>query len=168
MKKRIRLLTGLLAGVLLMLGLAVSSASSASAVTVGPQQFLGFSSNPTATVNPVIANGSVIKALGSDLVVNDTTDVFRFPRGSLLVRHIPAVQRDNLDPITCLGSHSERGVWVIPNGTRAYLGARGRGTYTARVVFVAAQSPITGRCLPNRPPLFFSLNINANGTLRLP
>lgn len=166
MKKQIQVLVTLLVGVAAMLGLVVASASAASAATIGPQSFTGLSISPTSGTNPVAANG-VIHAGGTDRVINTTTDVFTFPRGALLVRHHPATTRQTLDPVTCFGQFTERGIWNVPAGTRAYLGARGRGSYVARGVFVTARSPL-GRCLPNVPPVLYQLSIQATGALRLP
>ena len=166
MKNRLRMLAALLVGVAAMLGLAISSASSASAATVGAQNFTIVSDDASATNSPVLADG-VIHARGNDRQLSNTADVFQFRRGSLLVLHHRVAGTDNLDRTTCLDEFTERGTYRIAAGSRLYSGARGAGLYSlsGEALFPRSRS---GRCLTNRTPDVFELVIHARGGISLP
>lgn len=168
MKKRLQALVVLLVGVAAMLGLAISSASSASAATVGAQNFTIVQNDASATTSPVLATG-VIHARGTDRTLSNTADVFRFRRGSLLVIHHKVAGTDTgLDRTTCLDRFTERGTYRIAAGSRLYRGATGRGVYNVNGLILFQKSPITGRCLTNATPNVFVSVVDATGTIRLP
>jgi len=146
------------------LALALVTAESASAATRGSVTFTAYSNHENATTYPVIAHG-VIHARGVDHVLSNRRDRFVFPRGALLVRHRSTSSHGSFDSVTCTGHFTDRGIWHITGGTRAYAGARGVGTYVARGVIVTRVSS-TGLCL-ERPKLF-QLTIRAPGTIRIP
>lgn len=166
MKNRIKAVVVLLVGVATMLGLALAGGSSASAATVGAQNFVVVSSNAAATTNPVLATG-VIHARGTDTQRPNGSDVFRFRNGALLVTHHRVAGTDNLDRLTCLDRFTERGTYAIVAGSRDYRGARGVGAYnlTGLALYQKARS---GRCLTNRTPDVFQLVIEARGGISLP
>ena len=166
MKNRIKAVVVLLVGVAAMLGLALAGGSSASAATVGPQNFTVVSADASARTNPVLATG-VIHARGTDTQRPNGTDVFRFRNGALLVTHHRIAGTDNLDRLTCLDRFTERGTYAIVLGSRDYRGARGVGAYnlTGLALYQKARS---GRCLTNRAPDVFQLVIEARGGISLP
>lgn len=137
-------------------------AQTGGAVTAAPgghiQRFLVVSTNPSDNANPIVLGFGPIHARGVDKAVSNTKDIFRFPHGSLIVRHHRTAHAQHHDPATCFNTFSERGTYKVARGTGAYAGARGHGHYRVHVQFVA--------CAHQRPQAFM-LEIRAQGPLRL-
>jgi hypothetical protein len=125
----------------------------------GIERFLAISTNPKANAKPIVLAFGPIHAKGVDTPVSNSKDVFRFPAGSLIVRHHPVAHANHHDPVTCLSRISERGTYRVVRGTGAYAGAHGHGHYRVQVRFVA--------CTQHSRPQAFSLEIRAHGPLRL-
>lgn len=123
------------------------------------ERFLAVSTDPRNNAKPIVLAFGPIHAKGVDTPVNDRKDVFRFPQGSLVVRHHATAHTNRHDPVTCLTAFSERGTYRVVRGTGAYAGAQGHGHYRVRVQFVA--------CTQHSRPQAFSLEIRAHGPLRL-
>jgi hypothetical protein len=123
------------------------------------QHFLVLSSDPSDSATPVIVATGPIHAKGTDIVVSDTRDTFKFPDGALSIRHHAKKKsiKDSSDPVTCYFKHTERGTYTVTGGTGAYANAHGHGHYSVRVSAVG--------CDENAPPEFFSFEIRASGPL---
>jgi hypothetical protein len=153
-------LTAALTGV--MLGLPASSANGQSAVTAGAQghqRFLLISTDPSEEGGGTIAGFGPIHAKGTDVVINDHRDRFKFPAGNVVIRHKVAQgsTHESHDPKTCYFRFSERGTWTAVSGTGAYTKVDGGGTYR-----------VLGHgfgCDQHQPPSVFSITIRARGHL---
>jgi len=108
--------------------------------------------------NPILLGFGPIHAKGVDIAVTNHKDIFRFPRGSLVVRHHKVTGSSHHDRVTCLTRIRERGTYRVVRGTRAYAGAHGRGHYRLRVQFV--------ECQHSRPRALM-IEIRAHGPLHL-
>jgi hypothetical protein len=135
--------------------LTVQHAASAAPVT--KQDF-----TLTADINQegggtVVASGA-INATGEDVVISDTEDRFVFPAGTLTVTHAAVRSKDHFKDKQCSGSFRETGRYVITEGSGAYAGASGSGTYRVVARFQGdCQGPPTG-----------TVTITARGSINLP
>jgi hypothetical protein len=122
------------------------------------ESFLLLSTDATAGDSTVLGFGP-IHARGTDHVLSDTKDVFKFPDGNLWVSHTPKSSGDSFDPKTCLGTYWERGSYRITGGSGDYRGARGFGHYRVKVLAVGCDESV--------PPDPFTQTIHARGPLHL-
>ncbi len=122
------------------------------------QRFLALSTNPKASGASVVLGFGPIHAKGTDKVITNHKDVFRFPNGSLIVRHQRVAGNQTHDPITCLFRFHERGTYQVVRGTGDYAGAHGHGHYVLHGKFVGCR---------HQPPDAFVVQIRAHGPLRL-
>jgi hypothetical protein len=123
------------------------------------QHFLALSTDVSDESLVLIANGP-IHAQGTDNPVDDNTDEFVFPDGSLTIKHQTAMPgKDSFDPVTCLAKYTERGTFEVTAGTGAYADAHGHGHYKVKVLAVG--------CDQNKEPDVFSFKITASGPLHL-
>ena len=106
---------------------------------------------------PVLLGFGPIHDKGVD-VVGPRRDVFRFPDGSLIVRHQRVAGDRDRDRATCLFRFFERGTYQVVRGTGDYVGARGHGHYRLHVKYVACRQ---------QPPDVFVVEIRLRGPLRL-
>lgn len=140
---------------------AVPSASAANRHRHGRhiEHILAVSSDPSNNATPIIIATGPIHAKGTDIVLSNTRDRFKFPNGSLFIRHHVNKKsiKDSNDPVTCTFRHRERGTYRVTGGSGAYANARGHGHYSVRVLGVG--------CSQNQPPEFFSVVIRAAGPL---
>jgi hypothetical protein len=115
-------------------------------------------SDPKESGGPIAANGP-IHARGTDVVISDFKDRFKFPDGNVIIKHKPdkGGSAESFDPVTCLFTFTEHGTWKTVNGTRAYTDVQGNGTY--RVLGQGLG------CNQNKPPKVFILRIVATGPL---
>jgi hypothetical protein len=123
------------------------------------QRFLAISTDPRENAKPVLLAFGPIHAKGVDKPVTNHKDVFRFPAGSLIVRHQRVAGHRDHDPATCLFRFFERGTYKVVRGTGDYVGARGHGHYVVHGKFVT--------CGRQEPPEVFMFQIRARGPLRL-
>jgi hypothetical protein len=121
------------------------------------QRFLAIGTDPEENTTLVLGFGP-IHAKGVDKAVTNHKDVFRFPKGSVVVRHQRVAGHRDHDPATCLFRFFERGTYQVVRGTGNYVGAHGHGHYVLRGKFVACQQG---------PPDVFVFQIWAHGPLRL-
>ena len=121
------------------------------------QRFLAISTDTRENAKPVLLGFGPIHAKGVD-VVGRRKDVFRFPDGSLIVRHQRVAGDRDRDRATCLFRFFERGTYQVVRGTGDYVGAHGHGHYRLHVTFVAC---------PQQRPEEFVVQIRAHGPLRL-
>ena len=120
------------------------------------ERFLAISTKPNA--KPVLLGFGPIHAKGVDKAVSNHKDIFRFPKGSLIVRRQRVSRHRDHDPKTCLFVFSERGTYQVVRGTGAYVGAHGHGHYVLHGTFVACK---------NQPPEATVFQVRAHGPLRL-
>ena len=145
-----------------MFGVPASSATGQSATTAatqGHQRFLLISTNPSKE-GGTIAGFGPIHAKGTDVVVNDHRDLFKFPAGNVVIRHRAAKggTHESHDAKTCYFRFRERGTWTAVSGTGAYAKVDGGGHYR-----------VLGQgfgCDQHQPPKVFSVTIRARGQLR--
>jgi hypothetical protein len=125
----------------------------------GTEHFKLLSTDPSENAQPIVIAKGPVHARGTDVTISPSNDRFVFPAGNLRIHHVltPGTSKDTFDPQTCYGTHTERGTFTVVRGTGAYKGASGSGTYRLKVVVIG--------CDPNAEPEFFSLEINAVGTL---
>ncbi len=143
---------------------AVPSASAAAAPAdghragAGEQRFLVVSTDYTDESPTVLAYGP-IHAKGTDVVVSDTVDRFKFPDGTIRVAHhvTKGSQSQHTDKDTCTTTYRERGTYRITGGTGDYQGASGSGHYRVDVLWVG--------CDMNSAPDIFILKIKAQGSI---
>jgi hypothetical protein len=144
-----------------MLGVPASSATGQSGTTAaaqGHQRFLLISTDPSEQGGGTVAGFGPIHAKGTDVVINDHRDRFKFPAGNVVIRHRAAKgsTHESHDSKTCYLRFSERGTWTAVSGTGAYAKVDGGGTYR-----VLGQGFGCGK----QPPEVFSLTIRARGHL---
>jgi hypothetical protein len=154
---------GLFAAVLLAGALLSAPSVSASGIEVDKtaaqtQTFVLIQSDPQKEGGPIAANGP-IHAHGTDVVISDVKDRFKFPAGNVIIKHKPdkGSSTESFDPVTCMFTFTEHGTWKAINGTRAYNDVHGNGTYR-----------VLGQgfgCNQNKPPKVFILRIVAKGPL---
>jgi hypothetical protein len=123
------------------------------------QRFLVIDTHPSEKANPVLLGFGPIHDKGVDKQVSRHKDIFRFPKGSLIVRHHRVAGGRSHDAATCLFRFFERGTYKVVRGTGAYVGAHGHGHYRVNGKFVA--------CTHQGPPKVFVFQIRAHGPLRL-
>jgi hypothetical protein len=148
----------LLAGVLLSAPSVSASGSDTDTTTAQRQRFMLIQSDPEESGGPIAATGP-IHAHGTDVVINDFKDRFKFPNGNVIIKHNPkeSLSTESFDPVTCLFTFRERGTWKTVKGTGAYAHVQGHGTYR-----------VLGQgfgCEQNKPPEVFILRIVAKGPL---
>jgi hypothetical protein len=119
------------------------------------QRFLAISTTPA---NPVLLGFGPIHAKGVDKSVSNHKEIFRFPKGNLIVRHQRVAGNRHHDPTTCLFTFLEHGTYQVVRGTGAYAGAHGHGHYVLHGTNVACK---------NQPPDATVFQIRAHGPLRL-
>jgi hypothetical protein len=156
MKHR-HIILGALSAIALTIGGVAPFAAAGNGTHSGTQHFLLLQTGPdSGGPQALIANGP-IHAAGKDVVLSNTLDRFVFPKGNVRVRHTPQSSHDSFDPVTCLGSFTETGVYKLVGGTGAYDDVSGHGTYTVRALFVG--------CSQTKPPTVFTLQIRAEGPI---
>jgi hypothetical protein len=137
-----------------------SAASHAGATAAGrAQRFLLVSDNPSDNAKPIILGFGPVHAKGIDRQVTNHKDLFVFPNGKLVVRHVVVAHHRRHDPATCLFTFRQRGTYKITDGSGDYANARGHGHFHLKGTFVA--------CGHQGPPDYFSLTIEASGSIRL-
>jgi len=135
------------------------SAGSAFAAS-GPQSFTltrGGGQQQTSLVGSGVIHGQ-----GTDHVISNNTDRFKFSQGSVLVNHAPTTQQQG-PQVGCVTFYRENGTYQLAGGTGAYTGAGGGGTYQLQDVFFA--KPTANGCSNAGHDL---LVIHATGTTTLP
>ena len=151
-----RVLVGLTFAVVSVVGLGGGLAATASAAPLVKQNFT-ITSNIEEPGGTVVASGA-INAVGEDVVISDTEDLFVFPDGALTIVHAAVRSKDHFNEHTCAGWFKEAGTYVISEGTDQYEGVTGSGTYrvTGRIQSDCVSEP-TG-----------SFTIKAKGSINLP
>lgn len=150
----------LVAVTMLVAALVGSGAAPAVAATTGAQRFTLFGQDDSATV---IGAGPVF-GVGEAITLDDDNDSFVFPDGTFHVFHPETSSNDNFNEVTCLGTSTFAGTYTLSQGTGAYAGISGSGTYSGRAIFLADRTD-TG-C--SEEGGHFWVFVNATGTTTLP
>ena len=121
----------LLAGALLSVPSVGASGGETARTAAQTQRFLLIQSDPEESGGPIAANGP-IHARGTDVVIDDFKDRFKFPDGNVVIKHKPDKNgsAESFDPVTCLFTFTEHGTWKTVSGTGAYADVQGSGTYS--------------------------------------
>lgn len=117
---------------------------------------------------PITARG-LLRAAGTDVVVNDNVDTFTFTSGvtgSITVYHSPTQDNSRFNEARCAFNLDERGVYVFANGTGGWTGYNGSGTYRAsgRIAFPRNAD---GSCNQNAEPTG-TVTVKASGPINAP
>jgi hypothetical protein len=111
---------------------AVGGQASAAPTKVGTESFTQTSDIASEGGGPVTASG-VINDTGTDIVISDTEDLFDFgANGTITVFHAPLHSVDHFSEKKCTFSFTEKGTYVLGNGTGEWAGYTGSGRYTVR------------------------------------
>ena len=165
---RTRLLTAagsmLAAGAIALSGTLAAAAAPSSSGASGIEHFQAMSTSETGTPTTVIAQG-VFTAGGVDITTSNTTDTFKFPNGTIRVRHSPGTGPASFNPRTCLLTVHQHGTYTLLGGTGKYAGISGHGRYRLDVLGVAARSH--GKCSQTKPLVAFEQIIRASGPVHL-
>jgi hypothetical protein len=156
----------LAAGAIALSGIAVAAAAphATQAGTSGIEHFQIMSTSATATKDTVIVYG-LFTAGGVDITTSNTTDTFKFPDGTIKVRHSPGTGPQSFNRQTCLLTVHQHGTYTLASGTGKYAGISGHGTFHLDILAVGARSH--GKCTQNKPPVTFELIVRASGPAHL-
>jgi hypothetical protein len=154
----------LAAGALALSGIVAAAAAPSGSGASGIEHFQVMSISETLTPTTVIARG-VFTAGGADITTSNTTDTFKFPNGTIRVRHSPGTGPASFNPRTCLLTVHQHGTYRLLGGTGKYAGISGHGRYRVDVLGVAARSH--GKCNQNKPLVAFEQIIRAAGPVHL-
>jgi hypothetical protein len=135
------------------IGLAAPASAQAKS---GTEHFLALSNSGTSKRYTLIGLGP-IHARGVDIQLTGTKDRFKFPAGSLLVKHNPKHDHNTIDRKTCLFTYTESGTYKITGGTGAYKTAAGHGTYAVNVIGIG--------CSQKKPAKLLQFQLRASGPL---
>ena len=156
----------LAAGAIAVSGIVAAAAAphTAQARTSGIERFQLMSTDPTGAKTTVIARG-VFTAGGVDITTSNTTDTFKFPNGTIRIRHSPGTGPQSFNPRTCLTTVHQHGTYRLLGGTGKYAGISGHGTFRLDVLAVGARSH--GKCTQNKPPVALEQIVRASGPVHL-
>jgi hypothetical protein len=107
------------------------------------EQFTIISTGET-NVSVIATGGFNAVGTATEQQVSTTTGqgTFTFPDGSIVLTHTNKPGgKSHFDPATCVGRFSGTGTYVISNGTGAYSGVTGSGTFHVRGMTVSAHTP---------------------------
>jgi hypothetical protein len=156
----------LAAGAIALSGIAAAAAAphAAQAGTSGIEHFQIMSTSATATKDTVIVYG-LFTAGGVDITTSNTTDTFKFPNGTIKVRHSPGTGPQSFNRHTCLITVHQHGTYTLVSGTGKYAGISGHGRYKLDILAIGARSH--GKCTQKKPPVTFELIVRASGPAHL-
>jgi hypothetical protein len=156
----------LAAGAIALSGIVAAAAAphAAQAGASGIEHFQIMSTSATAAKDTVIAHG-VFTAGGVDIAISNTTDRFKFPNGTIKVRHSPGTGPQSFNRRTCLFTAHQHGTYTLVSGTGKYAGISGHGRYKLDILAVGARSH--GKCTQKKPPVTFELIVRAAGPVHL-
>ena len=154
----------LAAGAIALSGTLAATAAPSSSSASGIEHFQIMSTSATATKDTVIAYG-VFTAGGVDITTSNTTDTFKFPDGTIKVRHSSGTGPQSFNRHTCLLTVHQHGTYTLVSGTGKYAGISGHGTFHLDILAVGARSH--GKCTQKKPPVTFELIVRASGPAHL-
>jgi hypothetical protein len=127
-------------------GLAVASARPAISHT---EHFREMTTSATSSTSSLIATG-VFTAGGID-DQGVTPETFKFPGGTIKIKHHAVHTKQTLNSRTCLFTISQRGTYKLIGGTGKYAGISGHGTYVLSILAVGARNS-KGKCSMSKKP----------------
>jgi hypothetical protein len=146
------------AGAVIVSGLTAASAAAPSVSATEHFQIMAVS----ATSNPaVIAYGAFTGSAVDHQHEAINADTYTFANGSFTIKHSPGTGTHTFNPKTCLLTVNEHGTYTLGQGTGAYDGISGTGTYTLGILEIAARSG--GTCSMTATPVAFQSLIEAQG-----
>jgi hypothetical protein len=154
----------LAAGAIALSGTLAATAAPSNSSASGIEHFQAMSTDPTGAKTTVIAHG-VFTAGGVDITTSNTRDTFKFPNGTIRVRHSAGTGPQSFNRRTCLITVHQHGTYTLLGGTGKYAGISGHGRFRVDVLAVAARSH--GKCTQSKPPAAFELIIRASGPVHL-
>lgn len=167
-KNHLRLLTAagtmLTAAAIAVSGTLAAAAASGNSGASGVEHFQIMSTSATATRDTVIAYG-VFTAGGVDITTSATTDTFKFPDGTVRIRHSAGTGPQTFNRQTCLFTVHQHGTYTVLGGTGKYAGISGHGRYRLNILAVAPRSH--GKCTQKAPPVTFELIVRGSGPVHL-
>lgn len=147
-------------------GLAAASASPAKPARPAIEHFRGMTTSiPGSRPISMIATG-VFTAGGVDIITSATTDIFKFPGGTIKVRHHAVRSTQTVSSRTCLFTVSERGTYKLTGGTGRYARISGSGTYALSILAVLSRNS-KGTCSMTLTPAATQLILNLQGPVKL-
>lgn len=150
-----------LAGMALSLGALLGFSSPALAVT-GSQTFVAFG-NFTDPVATVIGSGP-ISGSGSATQIGPESERDVYPSGTVVLNHPVTSESESFDPVTCVGRRTFAGTYSLEQGTGAYAGVSGSGTFEGQAYFLTERT--AEGCSEDLAFSFYFLR--ATGTTTLP
>lgn len=167
-KNHIRLLAAagsmLTAAAIALSGTLAAAAAPGNSGASGVLHFQIMSTSATATRDTVIAHG-VFTAGGVDITTSATTDTFKFPNGTVRIRHSAGTGPQTFNRHTCLITVHQHGTYRLLGGTGKYAGISGHGKFRLDILAVGARSH--GKCTQKAPPVAFELIVRASGPAHL-
>jgi len=154
----------LAAGALALSGIVAAAAAPSGNSGSGIERFQIMSTSANAIRDTVIAHG-VFTAGGVDITTSNTTDTFKFPNGTIKVRHSAGTGPQSFNRHTCLITVHQHGTYTLVSGTGKYAGISGHGTFHLDILAVGARSH--GKCTQNKPPVTFELIVRLSGPVHL-
>lgn len=136
------------------------TAGPAMAATTGAERFTLFGSGDSQTV---IATG-IFFAQGESVPLDEDNDLFVFPDGAFRVNHPQTGGDESFNEVACIGTATFSGTYTLSQGTGAYAGISGSGTYTGKAIFVAQRTD--EGCSEEGGSVW--VFVNARGTATLP
>jgi hypothetical protein len=171
MRKTLAVLIGAAATITMITGAGVASAATGRPADLptpvgGIVFFQIMSTSAASTSASIIAVGLPVTAGGVDHQGNKT-DLVVFPRGTFKIRHFKGHGTSHFNPATCLIRISRHGTYTLRDGTGAYTGIVGHGTYRLRIRAFGARNS-NGNCSQTKPPVVFQQITKARGPVSLP
>lgn len=162
--KRIASFAALGAAVASTLWLAIPAGATANTARPGwnTEHFQIASTSATSSTASVIAWGK-FAAGGTDQEGN-SADTLKFANGTFKAHHPGGHARQSLNSKACLLTVNERGKYWLSDGTGAYKGISGHGTYHVSILEVLARAG--GKCSTTKTPGAFQQVISASGLVR--
>lgn len=163
--KRIASFAAMGAAAASMLWLAIPAGAAANTAKSGwsTEHFQIASTSATSSTASVVAWGKFV-AGGTDQQGN-SVDKLVFANGTFKANHPGGSAKQSLNAKTCLLTVSSHGKYWLSNGTGAYKGISGHGTYHVSILEVLARSG--GKCSTTKVPAAFQQVISASGPVKL-
>ena len=159
--KRLALVVGIVAGVMLS-AVPVSAQSGNQRFTV----IISGQGEGAPGISQVVASGP-IRGVGTLEFSKSDEDVviFVFPDGSITLDAPTTEETEDFNERTCSGSFTFSGTFDIIEGTGAYEGATGEGTFAGKGRFIGQRNP-DGSC--SEEDGFFFVVVKVKGTVSVP
>jgi hypothetical protein len=162
MRKTSAAVIGAVAATMVLAGAGLAGAS-ARPTASGTEHLQLMTTSATSKTSSLIATG-LFTAGGTDTRSTSSADTVTFPGGTFVITHSKGTGTQHFNPKTCLFQVSQKGTYKLGNGTGAYAGISGTGTYHLTILAVSAKSGST--CSKTTPPTWQQV-IDASGPVSL-